>query len=369
MGNDLHRSVFDGIQVLDLSSILAGPLTASFFAECGAYVIKVENKLTSGDATRTWKLPSEPAEQSFSAYYASANYGKQVIMLDLTTETDMTILQLLIKKSDIIISNFQKHVGEKLNLTPHQLVKSNPEAIIAQLSAYSYNDPRPGYDLVMQGETGWISMNGIDRDHLAKLPVALIDIIASHQMKEAILIAMWRKATTNLGAIVHISLYDSALSALANQATNYLIAGNIPQPIGTLHPNIAPYGDVFNDIEGNKFMLAVGSDRQFEKLWNTLTLDRNNYTIFDNNSKRVTDRSQLTYTLQHRFSQLTLTEIEGHLNKNNIPYSKIRNLAEVFDVLDSKPMLQTNIVDDKAVVCVKHTAFKIYQNENLTAKN
>jgi crotonobetainyl-CoA:carnitine CoA-transferase CaiB-like acyl-CoA transferase len=363
MSDGIQKHVFEGLKVLDLSSILAGPLTGSFFAECGAEVIKVENKLTNGDATRTWKLPSEPMDQSFSAYYASANYGKIVLMLDLTSADDQKHLHTIITTSDIIISNFQKSVGQKLGLTPDHLRLINKNAIIAQLSAYAYDDPRPGYDLVMQGETGWISMNGIDRDHVAKLPVALIDIIAAHQLKEAILIALWRQSTRQEGATVHISLYDSALTALANQATNFLIAGHIPQPLGTLHPNIAPYGDLFHDKDKSRFMLAVGSDGQFKKLWFTLTLNEKSYSNFDTNSERVGSRSQLTSILQERFSQMPIDEIEVLLAQSNIPFCKIRNLAEVFNVLDSKPMLQSNIVDEKEVTCVKHTAFKIFPNE------
>ena len=210
---------------------MAGPLVGSFFAELGADVIKIENKLTKGDATRQWKLTTEDTEATVSAYYCAANYGKNVQLLDLSDEKERQTIDQLLAESDVVISNFQKKTAEKLKLTPEYINAKFPHLIFAQLSAYTYDDPRPGYDLVMQGETGWISMNGIDNQHMAKLPVAIIDIIAAHQMKEAVLIALLKKMKDGKGSVVHVSLYKSAISALANQASNFLMAGHIPKPI------------------------------------------------------------------------------------------------------------------------------------------
>jgi crotonobetainyl-CoA:carnitine CoA-transferase CaiB-like acyl-CoA transferase len=357
----IQANIFEGLFVLDLSSILAGPLTTSFFAECGAKVVKIENKLTNGDATRTWKLPSESVDTPYSAYYASANFRKEVLMLDLTNEKDVQVVKDLIIKADIIVSNFQKKVAERLGLSPDMLLTLNPKAIIAQLSAYTYDDPRPGYDLVMQGETGWLSMNGIDENHLAKLPVAIIDIIAAHQMKEAILMALWYQSKRQNGAIIHVSLYQSALSALANQGTNYLIAGHIPKPLATLHPNIAPYGDIFKSKEGTVFLLAVGSDGQFKKLWETLNLDIHTYHTFESNSNRVKFRSHLIQILSSKFEQMPFDVLESKLTEGNIPFCKIRNLMEVFSVIDANPMLVENVIDNDVLPSIKSTAFTIYQ--------
>ncbi|HRG42607.1 MAG TPA: CaiB/BaiF CoA-transferase family protein, partial [Saprospiraceae bacterium] len=289
---------FEGLKVLDLSAILAGPLVGSFFAELGADVIKIENKLTKGDATRQWKLTTEDPEATVSAYYCAANYGKDVQLLDLSDEKKRQRIDQLLAESDVVISNFQKKTAEKLKLNPEYICTKFPNLIFAQLSAYTYDDPRPGYDLVMQGETGWISMNGIDGQHMAKLPVAIIDIIAAHQMKEAVLIALLKKMKDGKGSVVHVSLYKSAISALANQASNYLMAGHIPKPLGTLHPNIAPYGDVFSTSDGQKLILAVGSDAQFKKLWFSLTSDEDFYHKFALNSQRISVRSLLQETLQ-----------------------------------------------------------------------
>lgn len=350
---------FSGLRVLDLSSVLAGPLTASFFAELGADVVKIENKLTGGDATRQWKLTSEDAESPVSAYYFSANYGKKIKLLDLNLLEARQELEKLLAQSDIIVSNFQKKVAEKLNLLPDEIIKKYPGVIMAQLSAYDFDDPRPGYDLVMQGDTGWISMNGTDIDHLAKLPVAIIDIFAAHQMKEAILIALYKKIRTGVGSVIHVSLYKSAISGLANQASNYLMQHHIPKPLGTLHPNIAPYGDIFTSKDEIKFLLAVGSDAQFKKLWFTLSLPPEKYHTFDDNSERLKARGELQAILQHVFGTLNFESIKGILEPNNVPYCCIKDLNGVFEDSLAKEMIKSQTIENKTGQSVSSIAFKI----------
>lgn len=347
-----------GLKVLDLSSILAGPLTGSFFAELGADVIKIENKLTDGDATRQWKLPTEDPNEDYSAYYWSANFGKEVLLLDLTDKDDRIQVDNFLSEVDIVISNFQKKTAVKLGLEPELVLKKYPNLIFAQLSAYSYDYPRPGYDLVMQGETGWIYMNGTDHDHLSKLPVALIDIIAAHQMKEAILIAILKKNMTGTGTVVHVSLYQSAISALANQASNYLMAGHIPQPLGTLHPNIAPYGDVFTTSDGRKVILAVGSDGQFKKLWFSLNIPEAEYHTFEFNSERLKYRSHLQDYMQQYIGKFSFEDFEDILKLNNIPYCLIKNMHEVFEDELAKDMVHSYKSDQSAIKSVKNIAFR-----------
>ncbi len=353
--------ILEGIQVLDLSSVLAGPQTASFFAELGAKVIKVENKLTGGDVTRQWKLPNENPEDTYSAYYWSANFDKVVHLLDLNHENDKAIVWDLISRSDIVISNFQKRTAEKLGLCPYKIRDMYPKVIVAQLSAYGYDDPRPGYDLVMQAETGWLSMTGTDENNLAKLPVALIDIIAAHQMKEGVLLAMYQKMKTGKGSIVHVSLYESALSALANQATNYLIAGHIPKPMGTLHPNIAPYGDIFITQDNKRVMLAVGSDGQFQKLCELLQLDKTDVLFFSSNKNRVLNRQKLYDLLSKKFLKENSVEIISQMKLKNIPYCFINDLDSVFNQSESKKMINTQSYGQKLINTIKTIAFQVSQ--------
>ena len=348
-----------GLKILDISSVLAGPLTGSFFAEMGAEVLKIENRLTGGDVTRQWKLPVEDVSDLYSAYYASANYGKDVRLMDLTQADERHELEQYIAKADIIISNFQKRTAQKLDLDPYEIVKRYPELIFIQLSAYTWDDPRPGYDLVMQGETGWISMTGTDDNHLAKLPVALMDIIASHQMRTGGLLALIKKDKTGKGSIVHVSLYKSAVSALANQASNYLMAGIVPQPLGTLHPNIAPYGDIFVTEDQQKVMLAIGSDLQFKKLWFTLNLDNALYTNFVHNSDRVYDRMQLAIVLQREIGKLKYDVLAEMLEQEQLPFCLIHDLKDVFSTPLANEMVNTETKDECTFRSVSSVAFSI----------
>jgi crotonobetainyl-CoA:carnitine CoA-transferase CaiB-like acyl-CoA transferase len=354
-----ESDVCKGLKVLDLSSVLAGPLTASFFAELGAQVLKIENKRTGGDVTRQWKLTSEDVHFPWSAYYVSANYGKQVMLLDLTDPAEREVLEELVATSDLVISNFQKSVSHKLDLLPEIIHARYPQLIFAQLSAYAFDDARPGYDLIMQGETGWISMNGTDDKHLAKLPVALIDILASHQMKEAILLALLQKASTGKGTVVHVSLFKSALSALANQASNYLNQQHIPRPIGTLHPNIAPYGDLFISQDKISFMLALGSDDQFRKLAVSLQVTDNDFSAFETNQMRVINRTELYALLQYFFDRKVFTEISELLRNANIPFCNIKNMKEVFEDDMAKSMVLQQKFEEKVMKSVSSIAFEI----------
>jgi crotonobetainyl-CoA:carnitine CoA-transferase CaiB-like acyl-CoA transferase len=351
------QNPFNGLKVLDLSSVLAGPLTGTFFAELGAQVIKIENKLTNGDATRQWKLASEDPDSPYSAYYFSANYGKDVKLMDLTADIEREVLETLIADSDVIISNFQKKTAIKLNLEPDTLLEKYPQLIIAQLSAYEYGDPRPGYDLVMQGETGWISMTGTDADHLSKLPVAIVDIIAAHQLKEAILISMLSKSKTGKGNVAHVSLFKSSISALANQASNYLMVGHVPKPIGTLHPNIAPYGDIFVTQDEKKLILAIGSDAQFKKLWFSLSFDNENYHNFELNSQRLKHRSSLVQLIQEKIGSLNFEIIAQFLNQNNLPYCLIDDMKAVFENPLATQMVKTSHTNGVVAKAVSSVAF------------
>jgi crotonobetainyl-CoA:carnitine CoA-transferase CaiB-like acyl-CoA transferase len=350
---------FEGLKVLDISSILAGPLAASFFAELGAEVIKVENLLSGGDATRQWKLAVENSADPFSAYYCSANYSKKVLLRDLTYQDDRLEVEKLLSECDIVVSNFQKKTAEKLGFLPAAIKEKYPGIIFAQLSAYEFDDPRPGYDLVMQGETGWISMTGTDSNHLAKIPVAIIDIIASHQIKEAILIALLKKMKSGIGSIIHVSLYKSAISALANQASNYLMCNHIPQPMGTLHPNIAPYGDLFSSLDGKKFMIAVGSDAQFKKLWFTLNLPDVKYHTFETNSKRLINRSALQLILQNKFVQFLFADLNEIFTTIGIPFCSIKSMKEVFAEDLAIDMVMTEYIDGVISKSVSSISFQI----------
>ena len=350
---------FSDLKILDLSSILAGPQVGSFFSELGAQVIKVENAKTDGDATRQWKLEVEKGSESISSYYASANYMKESIFLDLSDISDYQKLLELVREADILISNFQPHIATKLNVDYHSLAKYNGHLIYAQLYAYAVNDPRPGYDLVMQAETGFMSMNGEPNGDPAKMPVAMIDIMAAHQLKEAILIALIKRGRDAAGSLVEVSLYQSAIASLANQASNYLMAGHIPKKLGSLHPNIAPYGDKYTSKDNLTFILAVGSDIQFNKLGKTLSCEKLLSATFNSNSERLSNRSALNELLQAKFGLLEYLEIEALLDNNNIPFCRVLSLDRVFTEKLARDMILDHVIEGDAVKSVSQIAFSI----------
>lgn len=355
-------SYFADLKVLELASVLAGPLAGSFFAELGTEVIKIENKKTGGDVTRQWKLPTETDPNNPGAYYSSANFGKKTIFLDFTVEQDISTLHEYIASSDVILSNFQKKVADKFGLAPEELHRIYPQKIIIQLNAFTYDDPRPGYDLVMQAESGYISMCGTEAGELCKIPVAMMDVLASHQIREALLIALLKKEKTGKGSLVHVSLYQSAISGLVNQASNFLMAGMVGKPLGTLHPNIAPYGDLFESKDKISFFLGVGSDEQFKKLWKTLNFLAPIPINFVTNSNRLTHRRALQDELQKMFSLKNFDEWEKDLEETNIPFARIKNIQEVFENPLCKDMVREQLSEnaDKQL-SVSQIAFRFYE--------
>ncbi len=347
------------IVVVELASVLAGPLAGSFLAEHGAQVFKIENKKNGGDVTRQWRLGNEDPNLRIGAYYSSANFGKEVITLNLDEEKDYSQLLSVLAKADVVISNFQNKTAKKLKIDYDTVATLFPEVIYAQLVAYSGNDPKPGYDLVMQAEAGFISMNGTANGELAKMPVAMIDIIAGHQIKEAILLGLLAKSKNGKGCYTEISLYKSAISGLANQASNYLMSGHVPKPLGTLHPNIAPYGDVVVTNDEKMIILAIGSDKQFEKLGKTLKLASELLHTFRFNKDRVSGRDELIRRIRAKIEVLSYDSLKMSLLNANIPFCTIAQLDEVFENPLAKEMLIEETIEGQKTLKVSNTAFTI----------
>ncbi len=304
-----------------------------FFAELGAEVIKIENKTTLGDVTRTWKLKKEDPTSNYSAYYASVNWNKKVKMMDLTDQTEKETIINLIKNADLVISNYKPGDDKKLGLDYHSLKQIKPDIIYARLTGFGDTIKRTAYDLILQAETGFMHMNGDTNSSPLKMPVALIDIMAAHQMKEAILIAFIKKLKTKEGSEISVSLHDSAITSLANQASNWLMVGHDPQPIGSLHPNIAPYGEIFTTRDRKKLVLAIGNDKQFKKLCIVLELEEIlDDTNFATNTQRVTNRTDLYTILKKKIEEVNSEEFMLSAKELDIPVGIIKSIKEVFDV-------------------------------------
>ena len=312
------------LKVLELASVLAGPQVGSFFAELGAHVIKVENKTTGGDVTRNWRLPNEAKEKSISAYYASANTGKESILLDFKDKTEIQQVHDLVRKSDLVLVNFKPGDASRFGLEYEDLKRLNPKLIYGEITGFGPQNNRTAFDVILQAETGYISMTG-NENQLAKLPVAFIDLFAAHQLKAGILLALLEGRKP---AKVSVSLFDAAIASLANQASNYLMEKHIAKPIGTRHPNIAPYGDLFTTQDEKSIVLAIGSEKQFSTLMELLktTLPE----AYDSNQKRVVERKNLIAFLSPLIAQWTQQEFLEACHEHKIPAGGVYNLEEVF---------------------------------------
>lgn len=351
--------IFEGLRVVELASVLAGPAVGMFFAELGAEVIKVENRQTGGDVTRSWRLPCEDQSALESAYYCCVNWGKQVFLLNLEEETDRQKVYDWIRSADVVISNFRPSAARRLGMDYEQLQALNPRLIFAELSGFGPDSDLPAYDVVLQAEAGFLYMNGEADREPVKMPVALIDILAAHQMKEAILIALLQRERTGKGSYISASLLDAAIASLANQATNWLMAGQIPGRMGTQHPNIAPYGDICYTGDGKPIVLAIGSDRQFVSLCQCLDVpELATDERFTSNAARVQHRAPLLELLRPAFLPFQRQDLLPKLHAAGVPAASIRNMKEVFELPAAQAMiLEDTLPDGRTGRRVKTVAF------------
>ncbi|MCW3070972.1 MAG: carnitine dehydratase [Bacteroidetes bacterium] len=354
------EAFFKGLKVVELANVLAGPAAGMFFAELGAEVTKVENKLTNGDVTRSWKLSAEDPASALSAYYASVNRGKQSIMLNLHDDGDRQKAYSLLKSADIVICNYKPGDDVKLGMDHESIRKINPGIIYAGISGFGEDVHRTAYDLVLQAETGFMHMNGTPESGPVKMPVALIDILAAHQLKEGILIALIKRMRTGEGSKVTVSLYDAAIASLANQAGNWLMANEDPQRSGSLHPNIAPYGELFITSDNKQLVLAIGNNKQFAQLCNILGCEKLiEDPRFLNNPERVKNRKALFEELKPAFINRDSLPLMEELIKNDIPAGMIRSLKEVFAEPQAASLVNSWIAEGTGCKNVKTAAFQV----------
>jgi crotonobetainyl-CoA:carnitine CoA-transferase CaiB-like acyl-CoA transferase len=327
------------LKVLELASVLAGPSVGQFFAELGSEVIKIENLKTGGDITRTWKGVGEQTDDR-SAYFCSVNWGKKSVAVDLSTVEGKTIVQKLAAKSDIVIASYKPGDAEKLGVSYQQLKALNQKLIYGQITGYGSDNDRVGYDAVIQAESGFMDLNGEKSGTPTKMPVALIDVLAGHHLKEGLLLALLKREKTGEGSFVEVSLIQTAISSLTNQATNWLVAGKLPSRQGSAHPNIAPYGESFLTKDGKRILLAVGSDRQFFDLLHVLNIDPITFEQkFSTNHRRVENREELGRVLAERIIQLHAGELLLKIHEYKIPAGIIQNVKEVFEMKEAKDLL------------------------------
>lgn len=345
--------------VLDLSSVLAGPSVGSFFAELGARVIKWENLRAGGDVTRSWRLANEPSDSPVSAYFASVNFGKEIEHVDLSSAETQKRLYRLLDEADVLIQNYKPTDLAKFGLEPEALKKRYPKLIHCHLTGFRSNPDRVAYDVVLQAETGFMSMNGTPESGPVKMPVALIDVLAAHQMKEAILLALYRRERTQLGAYLTVTLEEAALSALTNQASNYLMAGAVAKRIGSQHPNIAPYGDLFTTADGTELVLAVGSDRQFAELCEALGIpSMASDQRFSTNVNRVKNRTALVEALSNVIGTINGQTFLEQCHRLRIPAGEIKSIDRVLQQPLAQALIRNEMIEGVHTQRLSSVAFR-----------
>ncbi len=356
---------FQGLRVVELASVLAGPLVGTFFSELGAEVIKVEHPGNGGDVTRNWRAAGEPLDGP-SAYYAAANGPKEVRLLDLMNPDGREALDLLLRDSDILIQNFKPSSLVKLGLEPAGLAARHPRLIHVHLMGFLHEPGRAGYDMVVQAETGFMALNGERGRAPFRLPVALMDVLAAHQMRSAALLALWERERDGLGSHLEVWLDASGLSALANRATEFLVNGTDPEPLGALHPQIAPYGEAFQCACGQHLVLSVGNDRQFRGLCSLLDLpDLVRDLRFGDNPARVRHRAALAEQLAPAFRRLEADFIMERAVETGVPIGRLKSVADALQGETGHSMTHHFDLEGHAVRNVRQVAFRIQRNGNL----
>lgn len=352
--------LFNTLKVVDLSSVLAGPSVASFFAELGAQVLKIENP-NHRDITRSWKLPLENRESKVSAYFSSINYGKDYLELDYQNEDGHIRLRRILKEADVVLMNFKKGLQERLHLSDDKLRKENPRLIIGKINGFGADSDRVAYDLILQAESGFMSMNGTSESGPVKMPVALIDVLAAHHLKEGLLIELLQRSRSKdyRGSTITVSLYDAAVSSLVNQASNFLMTGYIPQRIGSLHPNIAPYGELFETADHKTLTFAIGSNAHFEKLCAFLAMPelvRN--PAYQTVQSRVENREGLYEKLKARVQHFKAKELLIEMQRRNIPCGEVKNLQAVFEEPSAQQLIRKESINGMPTKRMASVIFK-----------
>ena len=325
-----------GIKVLDLSRILAGPWASQMLADFGAQVIKIERP-NKGDDTRYWgppfikeKTSTQPPQ---AAYFHSTNRNKQSIAIDIQHKTGQQIIKDLVKNADVFIENFKVGTLARYGLDYPKLKLLNPNLIYCSITGFGQTGPsseRAGYDAMIQGEGGLMSITGVANGEPMKAGVALTDIMTGLYCSNAILAALMARNHIDKGQYIDIALLDVQVATLANQGLNYLATGNNPKRQGNAHPNIVPY-QTFNTSDGI-IMLAIGNDTQFRKFCQFVErpelADNPN---FQTNEQRVINRESLIEHLSKiLLSQPTVWWV-NELEILDIPCGPINTLQEVFN--------------------------------------
>ncbi len=337
-----------GVRVLDLSRVLAGPWAAQLLGDYGADVVKVERP-GCGDDTRTWGPPwLEGDGERESAYFLSTNRNKRSITVDLAHADGQELVGKLAGRADVLIENFKAGTMQRWGLDAESLRQSNPGLIYCTISAFARGSSRanePGYDAMIQASGGLMSITGsanADGGEPQKVGVAIADIMCGMYAATAILGALAERADSSRGQTIEVPLFDSQVAWLANQNMNYLIGGQVPGRLGTAHPNIAPY-QAFPTADGH-IMIAVGNDRQFAACARCCGLTQLAQDArFRRNQDRLQNRDALVTLMTQALRKGSCEHWIAELADAGVPCSPINDLGQVFSggYAEERELVQT----------------------------
>ena len=329
------KESLQGINVFDLTRVLAGPTATQILGDLGANIIKVERPITGDDSRNLGPpyLDSNATDPKESAYYLSVNRNKHSVTIDLTKKKGQVLAKKIIKKCDVLVENFRAGNLKQYGLDYESIKKINPKIIYCSITGFGQNGPyasRGGYDYLVQAMGGIMSITGEKKGLPTKIGVGVSDIITGLYATISILSALRFRDQTSLGQHLDISLLDSQVSWLSYVAQSYLISGNIPDRIGNDHPSIVPYQTV--KAKDGLMVLAIANDRQFKNFCQFSGLyDLCENSKFKSNSSRVKNRKELNKIIGKTILKKTITEWVQGLTKINVPCGPINNIKQVFD--------------------------------------
>jgi len=327
------KGALDGLIVLDLSRILAGPTATQMLGDLGATVIKIENPGTGGDDTRSWGPPYAPTSdgnRDLSAYFMAANRNKLSVAADIATPEGAALVRQIADSADVVIENFKPDGLVKYGLDHATLCAARPDLVYCSISGFGQTGPNrdlPGYDLMAQGYGGIMSLTGPEGGAPHKVGVGIADVMCGMYACIGILAALRHRDATGEGQHIDLSLVDSQMAWLINEGTNYLASGVEPVRRGNAHPNICPY-DVFECADGH-VILAVGNDGQFRRFAEAMNApDLASDPRFATNPDRLAHRDALTARISKLLKDAPKRRVITRLNAVKVPVGPIHTVAE-----------------------------------------
>lgn len=323
-----HRAALDGVSVVDLSRVLAGPLAAMTLGDLGADVIKIESP--AGDDTRRWLPPAD--SQGRSAYHHAANRNKRSIALDLKAAPDLELARRLCERADVVVANFKPGTLERLGLGYESIAAANPGVVYCEISGFGERGGRelPGYDPLVQAVGGLMSVTGPPGSP-SKTGVAIVDVVTALYATVAVLAALYARRETGRGQRLTVNLLHASLALLANQSAGWLASGEVPQALGNTHPSIEPFA-TYGAADGELMVLA-GNDAQFGRLVTALgTPALAADPRFRHNADRVANRDALRGLLEQQLAKRTRADWRDVLSAVGLPAGPVQTIDEAFSL-------------------------------------